>query len=31
VIHVPSAKLGARVKVKITRVGEKTATAEIIR
>lgn len=31
VIHVPGANLGVRVKVKITRVGEKAATAEIIR
>jgi predicted RNA-binding protein with TRAM domain len=31
VIHVPDAKLGARLKVKITRVGEKTADAEIIK
>jgi len=29
VIYVPGAKLGDRVKVKITRVGEKTANAEI--
>ncbi len=30
-IHVPDAKLGDHVKIRITRVGEKTANAEIIK
>ncbi len=31
VIHVPGAKVGDHVKIKITRIGEKTANAEIIK
>ncbi len=30
-IHIPDAKPGDHVKIKITRVGEKTANAEIIK
>jgi len=31
VIHVPDAKPGNRVKIKITQIGEKAANAEIIK
>ena len=31
VVHVPSAKVGDHVKIRITKIGEKAATAEIIK